>query len=1319
MKRVLPTFLICTAVLLLDCTAALRTRTQAPAPPLAGAATTVSYDLPTDGPLPRTYLVTLAIVDPKNTNWILSTFVTGAARTVTPENKGHFTETWDGLDENFMPLPPGEYAVKGIYMPAKKWAIDDDWHAITPKFAEEVSAWHPDPDAKNPEKLFGGDPCLSPMRDVAVGPNGIAVFHYQYLENGLGTPMVDLKKPIGYDQFVKAFPSGGAAGGTSVATDGESAWAFSTDGGPRFVYRTDGRSFGISPDCNRANAYRPEGYVTAMAAWKDAATGKSYVYIAQRGKISEEYNSPVRRHPRYSESQKEFVNLITVHDGADGKRLTSIPVSEPRGLSVQNGRLYILHSGTKGFLVSSMKLEHGLPVESLQKTFTVPRDIMPFDLETDSKGRFYLSDSAANRVYQLNARGRVTLTYGRLPVQKSGTYDPETLMSPEKLAVWQDAMGQDRLMIVEIGGPNRVSEWSTEKPALLREFTSYQTHSNNEGYGIDPEKPNHLYIVGQQNWLVRFKGDYDKHTWTVDAVWPDVTGIIKGIVIRTHGNLYIAGAQSHNVYRLAGDRWLPSAGIIHKITGKIPEYFLWHDANGNGVADEEEMSPTQMPGNFLSYHGQNWLEDLSYLAINQGGRDVWMLSPSGFDPHGNPIFKEWRKLLTDPTFEARANGVVNALYGGNETSDQFNSDWMQADGSLREGFYVQARSGISFNANTGSQHKLSYYEPQPDGSFKQKWRVGRTALQWTARPGEIYGAMRLHRPINGLISVIDQSRCGIILYTQEGLYVDTLFPDIKRVADAKGSFYLLPAEFFTGFTFPNRDNGKIYFCLGKFTPTLFEAEGWSLKENPVKPLTTLQDRVFLASSQIAAPPEIALSIRGGAGKARVARFTPALGGAVLDGSMTGWESCEPVNFASDKDQTVEVRCRYDADHLYLRYHARFIEDFDPKPLPPLPRIFTHDQLSHTLDFYFQGNPEARPGPANGRPGDVRFVFGLFTKGTTVEPVGIGMYPAWEGKGPATPQHYRTPVGEAVFAHVGAIEGARYGYAIDADKKGFVLVAAIPRTAIPALQTPFGSALHTLVNFSANFGGHNKFWWANSDASAGTETYDEPSEARLYPGSWAPVQFAGIESGVVIRNWLICGPFGGPGAEKLCRAPNGTVPGTTKSRKDVSREFCEAQHYPPDTQIVDLNTVYKGDLIQGYWENPGTVRWKPATVAELDTRVVLGGAGETWYGVSWINMPAATELEFEFQGHPMTPLCWYINGEEIQGIGKYAETNPKHGQCMTATRSVALRPGWNQIKFRGYCFGYDPFKVGLVLKSSPEKLWPLRLSAEVPKVETHN
>src|SRR5689334_2512568 len=67
----------------------------------------VSYQLPnTPG---ETYRVTLAVVDPKNPDWIVSQFAAGVARTVTKENGGKFAETWDGLDDNFMPVPPGEY----------------------------------------------------------------------------------------------------------------------------------------------------------------------------------------------------------------------------------------------------------------------------------------------------------------------------------------------------------------------------------------------------------------------------------------------------------------------------------------------------------------------------------------------------------------------------------------------------------------------------------------------------------------------------------------------------------------------------------------------------------------------------------------------------------------------------------------------------------------------------------------------------------------------------------------------------------------------------------------------------------------------------------------------------------------------------------------------------------------------------------------------------------------------------------------------------------------------------------------------------------
>ncbi len=197
----------------------------------------VSFQLPTEGPLPKTYCVTLAITDAKNPDWIVSTFVAAQPRTVTTVNQGKFTEVWDGLDENFMPVPPGEYGVKGIFMAAQKWRVDSEWHSITPKLLGGISAWMPSPEQWDTPEPFGGDPTRQPLGDVKVGPNGVAVFGYVYLENGTNNPMIDLKKPLGYDQFIRAFNSGGAAGGTSIASDGESVWGFSTDGGKKFVYR--------------------------------------------------------------------------------------------------------------------------------------------------------------------------------------------------------------------------------------------------------------------------------------------------------------------------------------------------------------------------------------------------------------------------------------------------------------------------------------------------------------------------------------------------------------------------------------------------------------------------------------------------------------------------------------------------------------------------------------------------------------------------------------------------------------------------------------------------------------------------------------------------------------------------------------------------------------------------------------------------------------------------------------------------------------------------------------------------------------------------
>jgi hypothetical protein len=180
----------------------------------------ISYQLPTTGTLPQTYMVTLAIVQQDNPNWIISQFLRGEPRTVTAANAGKFTEKWDGLDENLMPVPPGTYAVKGIYMPAKKWQVDGEYHAVVPQFVAGASSWMPSREQWQVPEPFGGDPCGAPLGDVDVGPNGVAVFYYVYLENGLNNPLVDLTKPAGLGQFVRAFPSGGAGGGSSTCTAG-------------------------------------------------------------------------------------------------------------------------------------------------------------------------------------------------------------------------------------------------------------------------------------------------------------------------------------------------------------------------------------------------------------------------------------------------------------------------------------------------------------------------------------------------------------------------------------------------------------------------------------------------------------------------------------------------------------------------------------------------------------------------------------------------------------------------------------------------------------------------------------------------------------------------------------------------------------------------------------------------------------------------------------------------------------------------------------------------------------------------------------------
>jgi hypothetical protein len=203
--------------------------------------------------------------------------------------------------------------------------------------------------------------------------------------------------------------------------------------------------------------------------------------------------------------------------------------------------------------------------------------------------------------------------------------------------------------------------------------------------------------------MTRFKVNYQTGTWTIDAVWPNISagqktgwgyhGIGYPKIVNVNGRKYMTFGRGYTVYRFAGDQLLASASIIRETVKQQTNYYLWRDTNGDGLVQEAEYrdQPLDRPKGVFGYWGDDWQSDLSLIAIGEGTRDIWRLAPTGFDTYGNPIFNGWQKILTDPVMIAKATGVADLIHGGNEVANVFNASWRSVVGTPQTGFLVDAR----------------------------------------------------------------------------------------------------------------------------------------------------------------------------------------------------------------------------------------------------------------------------------------------------------------------------------------------------------------------------------------------------------------------------------------------------------------------------------------------------------------------------------------------------------------------------------------------------------------------------------------------------
>lgn len=1250
-----------------------------------GPGVPISYQLPTEGPLPRTYRVTLAITDPKNPNWIVNTLVVGA-RTVTSENKGMFIERWNGLDENFMPAPAGEYGVKGIYLPAEKWSVDGQVHSLVVKYRGGPMSWLPTQDRDMEAPKVHGDPVGSGPGDIAVMPDGKGIFLWSYLENGTNNFQVDFAKPVGPDQIGHGFGSGGVGGGEWVAYDGTGGWATysKAEGMSKSIYRIDNKNF------SKTGRFIPRKQtIVGLCAWRDGARKRSILAAAERA--------------------GDAPGAVRLLDGDSGEELTVLDAPGVGPLAVRGERLYALRQNGARWAVTSIPIVEGLPKGAWDAGVPIPDVAAPTDLDVDSHGRFIVCDAAANHVYVLGRDGKVARRLGRTARHEEGTFDPLSFILPSRVCCWTDGQGQDRILVSEGAGFARLSEWSVEGK-LLREWNTLQ--SCNTGWGIDPEDPSNVYLqgAGPAGWLLRFKVDYAAGTWTPDAAWSNILttfvqpgDYINPVIVRFKGQVYLSTGKPVALFRLAGKRFLPSAAVIGRkdSDGKNNRYYAWNDEDGDGVVQDSEWKDSPLPdtrGGPFGYWGSWWQRDLSFLTF--AGPDVMRLAPESFDAHGNPRFRKWSVVVTDPVFAARRAGRSDLVRGGHEIADHFAGDWASAvqlpDGSL----FTNNRGG-SFSANHSAEQKISRYQPDGRGGLKMVWRVGRSGM-YPGAEGQIHGSIRTSPPLHGLVPIIDQTRAGVHLYTaDEGLYVDTLFPD--------GSYqfkcmYRSPGEFFAGSCFSDPKTGKTFVAWGKDAPLLYEVPAWT-KDLSIRKVAGLPARVTLSAGQTSDPPELSVRVRGGAGQARMARFLPAVGSPpARDGSLAGWEACEPVTFA-EGNQKVDVRCLYDLRTLHLRWHVRSDAPIAIRPLAPAERLFTHDRGADTVGFYFQGDPSARSTAADGRPGDVRFIFGLFQDQGKTVPAALGLYPTWTGNGAAHPMEYRSPLGAVRFAHAALVPEIDLGHRLDDDRKGFVLTASIPRTALPKEVPEWRAGFKTAVNFDATFGGSRKIWWSLGDGSASRETNDEPTESRFYPASWTQASFVPLTKGLVLRKWQVVGPFG------FARLPDLDH---RQGREEICRVLANAS-YPPE-QGVDLKAAYQGEQTQTR-RMRRSVKWQEVTLTKED-RVQFRGAVDQWncyedegavYLATWIHAPKPVQVKFISDlGHGHFALRGWLNGIAMPATNADA----KLAHRINPEKALDLQEGWNEVLFRFDHVWGDPF-VGVRLDAPVETLWTLRVSHQPP------
>jgi photosystem II stability/assembly factor-like uncharacterized protein len=1044
----------------------------------------ISYKMPSDG------YASIAIVNEKGRQ--VRTLLAHAFR-----KAGAQTDMWDGLDDDGLPVIPGEYKYKILTHKGLK--------------AELLTCYNcpNDPPYSTPDGKgsWAGDHG-APTSVVAAGEIMILGFSAgEALPAIIEVGLDGMKNGI----LNKSWP-------LAIASDGKYAYTISEEFAGHNVGTADHNAKNDSKAKLNTKITRWEvatgryAYFEKQEASKNLGEwtidqGKAEKFLSQRIKDQDfpvEFSGHTCNnvHIRTTNScgiacgdGKVFVSRrkddkILILDSATCAISGEIKVTAPVGLAWLDGALYAV---TEDKILEFRDLaKAGKPV--------VQGLDCPFGLAA-AGGKLYVSEwGRSMRVKSFDLKGKALTVFGKEGGRPwLGKYDPSGMLKPRGLAV--DKNG--RLWVAENDEPlKRISVWNPDG-SLYKDLIGAGRYACFSWMYPDDPTTAYANIYGVSS----FKVDLEKKTWKPDAIlFRD--GFDPHQLVNIHpffnakakdGRTLFLGTTRSSISTISEMRekllhpilavgWAPlivppdiekgwnqplnpvkrkqrtdfkkHGAFYDELAAKI---CLWTDKNRDGLYQEDEFKFTVLPGwdtTGVSHNPPgttNWGQWISpdltiYLVTNWQPGQVWRWPLSGWDEQGQPIYKtEDIKLVLTRT--DKNTGAVTVGPSGSIIMESDLSGW--SAGGEKLWAYPKHWPGMAFQAPFG-------------------------------KPGLVVGTQALCGWVDDMFMVTGYFGQFNIL-TEDGLYVDQLLND-GRCAGTPGP-YTISAENFSGVWLREQKSGKVLLLAGSAGESrIYQISG-------IETISRNTGNVKLSEGDVVKARTAAKSLSKAKddNKPKSGVIVKVAKPLSISGELdVAWKAIKPVAEVKDSDISgYNVRIAHDGSNLYLAY-----EVFDNSPMLNSGNDFRMLFKSGDCVDLMLGtdcNPHNAP-----VAGDLRLLMSLMD----AKPAAVLYRPVkLAGQEPA-PAKFASPSRSVDMERVTLEPDVKFNIL---RREGFYLLKAqIPFSVLGVKYAP-GAKLRGDFGavYSDPSGSVNAFrsFWSNRDPSIAIIN-DVPSEAALKPAGWA-------------------------------------------------------------------------------------------------------------------------------------------------------------------------------------------------------------------------